>query len=225
MPNSALQRRGLAPLVATVRRRGRDLGKPTLMPENFVVPIVMMNEDQSCGPFQGTGFFAENKSLLVTRAHVIGNDQGSYAIRSRDHPDQLFRAKPLLIDRTADLACLAVDGYEAPHILPLASDEDIALNEIVCCFEYGTTVTAGTHISFAPANRIGNVTRFRTLTERYGTAGEHMLEMSFPALRGASGVPLLNKSHLTRYGASSQQIMRQNCFLPRSRKSSTRMAQ
>jgi hypothetical protein len=156
--------------------------KLSLVPEKFVVPIVVMNEDRSCGPFQGTGFFAENKSLLVTCAHVIGNDQGSYAICSRDHPDQLFRTKPLLVDRASDLACLTVDGYEAPHILPLASDEDIALNEIVCCFEYGTTVTAGTHISFAPANRMGNVTRFRTLTELYGTAG-----------RGASGAPIIEQ--------------------------------
>jgi hypothetical protein len=74
------------------------MGKLSLIPENFVVPIVVMNEDRSCGAFQGTGFFAENQSLLGTCAHLIGNDQGGYAICSRDHPDRLFRAKPLLID-------------------------------------------------------------------------------------------------------------------------------
>jgi S1-C subfamily serine protease len=153
----------------------------------------VMNEDGSCGPFLGTGFFAGKESLLVTCSHLISEKKARYAILSRDYPGRLFPAKPQLVDRDTDLACLAVDGYRAPHVLPLAADEDIALNEIVCCFEYGTTVTAGTHISISPASRMGNVTRYRTLTEQYRTAGDHMLELSFPALRGASGAPVIEQ--------------------------------
>ena len=39
---------------------------------------------------------------------------------------------------------------------------------------------------------MGNVTRFRNLQDKYGTKGEAMLELSFPALRGASGSPVVD---------------------------------
>jgi S1-C subfamily serine protease len=44
----------------------------------------------------------------------------------------------------------------------------------------------------SPATRLGNVTRSMAV-DFLGAAGEDALELSFPALRGASGSPVLNQ--------------------------------
>ena len=95
------------------------------------------------------------------------------------------------MDHASDLACLRVETYRPPYAFPLADDDEIILNQLVCAFEYGTTEVAGGHINFKPANRMGNVTRTLDLTDRFDRAGDRMLELSFPALLGASGAPIM----------------------------------
>ena len=89
------------------------------------------------------------------------------------------------------MACLKVPDYDPPYSFPLAEASEVILNEFVCAFEYGTTDVAGGHINFSPSNRLGNVTRTRNLTDNFGKAGDRMLELSFPALKGASGAPVI----------------------------------
>lgn len=160
-------------------------------PSDFVVPIVGMNEDGSCGPFLGSGVFATENAFLVTCDHVLEPWKGKYAV-SIQELNHLFVAEPLVRDEKHDLAVLIVPKYRPPHCVPLEEDSEITLNKIVICYEYGTTVTAGKHIEFSPANRLGNVTRIRDLQDRFKSAGDHMLELSFPALKGASGAPVMD---------------------------------
>lgn len=147
------------------------------------------------GPFLGTGFFTGKPPILVTCWHVLSNwKEQCYGISARDHPGKIFPADVIATDESKDLALLKVSEYSPSKTLELAEDKEITLNQIACCFEYGTTTTSGEDIDFSPANRVGNVVRLRNLTDRYKEAGENMLEMSFPALRGASGAPVMHSS-------------------------------
>lgn len=163
----------------------------TYSPSDFVVPIVGMNEDGSCGPFLGSGVFATESAFLVTCDHVLEPWKGKYAVAIQEL-NRLFVAELLVRDEKHDLAALRVPEYRPPHCVPLEKDSEISLNKIVICYEYGTTVTAGKQIDFSPANRLGNVTRIRDLRDRFKSAGDHMLELSFPALKGASGAPVMD---------------------------------
>ncbi|TWU51157.1 hypothetical protein Poly59_27470 [Rubripirellula reticaptiva] len=59
----------------------------------------------------------------------------------------------------------------------------------------GTTLTAGPRVEFNPATRLGNVTRTFAHHDMFGRSGETMLELSFPALKGASGSPVMAPGH------------------------------
>ena len=155
------------------------------------MPIVGLNEDKSCGPFLGSGVFVGEVPFLVTCDHVLNDLDKEYGV-AIESEKRLATATVLTRDAGIDLAILNIDDYNPPHSLPFEEDENIILNNIVMCFEYGTTVTAGNNIDFSPANRLGNVTRFRNLTDLYGKAGDYMLELSFPALKGASGAPIMS---------------------------------
>lgn len=75
--------------------------------------------------------------------------------------------------------------------LRLGFDEPIYTNSPVMSFEYGTTVFEEGRTLLSPATRVGNVTRIRDMTTRFGPAGRDALELSYPALRGASGAPVI----------------------------------
>jgi hypothetical protein len=162
-----------------------------IVPSLCVVPIVGLNDDGGCGPFLGTGFFAGERKRLVTCDHVLAKWDGAYGISAHEDAPRLYPSSPILRKSGVDLACLEVEEYAPEYAFPLEVDAAIILNQLVCCFEYGTTDVAGRRINFSPANRLGNVTRVLDLTERFGRAGSHMLEMSFPALGGASGAPVI----------------------------------
>ena len=82
----------------------------------------------------------------------------------------------------------------------MANDDDIKYNLPVVSTEYGTTRYKGSRIVLSPATRVGNVTRLITLSDLYGKAGEAMLELSFPALRGTSGAPVLSNDDFMLWG-------------------------
>lgn len=163
-----------------------------IVPSLFVVPIVGLNDNRDCGPFLGTGVFVGELKHLITCNHVLDKWKGKYGMTAHEDNPKFYEAEVLVRDMNSDLACLKVNEYTPPHSCPLADDNDIILNDFVCCFEYGTTIVAGNKINFSPANRLGNITRFRNMTDRYKLAGDHMLELSFPAMKGASGAPVMN---------------------------------
>ncbi len=162
-------------------------------PSDFVVPVLARHPDGSPGPFLGTGSFvgAGAGAKLLTCDHVLAQWHGSFGI-AIEETQHFFEASVVARDPATDLALLRVHGYAPPHSLEPLGDDVFGLNKIVLCFEYGTTIAAGAHIAFSPATRLGNVTRLRNLTDLYGAAGIEMLELSFPALKGASGAPIMD---------------------------------
>ncbi len=163
-----------------------------ILPES-IVPVLGYSQEEGYGPFLGTGSFVGKSPLLLTAAHVIGDGVKNFGICLNTGKSlEFFPAKIVKTDFEVDLALLVVQGYSPPYVLPLANDNEITLNNLVSCFEYGTTKICGANIEFSPANRIGNVTRIIDETAMYNTAGKDMLELSFPALKGASGAPVVN---------------------------------
>lgn len=162
-----------------------------IAPSLCAVPILGLHDDGGCGPFLGTGFFVGEQKRLVTCDHVLSGWDGDYGISAHEDIPCLYRATSLVRSEDMDLAVLDVEEYEPQYSFPLEDDKNIVLNQLVSCFEYGTTDVGGGHIKFSPANRLGNVTRIRDLRSQYRRAGDHMLELSFPALKGASGAPVI----------------------------------
>ena len=162
----------------------------TWTPSDFVVPVLGVHENGGNGPFLGSGVFVGEKATLVTCDHVLDGWKGEYGVVI-EAEDRLVRAKVITREPSTDLALLEVSDYCPIHTLAAEEEVNITLNDIVVCFEYGTTIVAGQLIHFSPANRLGNVTRFRNFSNLYGEAGNQMLELSFPAMKGASGAPIM----------------------------------
>lgn len=181
-----------------------------IIPSLCVVPIVGLHSDGSCGPFLGTGAFVGKNKYLVSCDHVLAEWDGSYGISAHEDKIRLYKANPIARDSNSDLACLSIEEYVPPFSFPMANDAEITPNQIICVFEYGTTEVAGTHINFTPSTRMGNVTRLRNLSDKFGKAGDHMLELSFPALKGASGAPvILRRSPFTLWGVINANVARE----------------
>jgi Trypsin-like peptidase domain len=156
-----------------------------------IVPVLGLHPDGGCGPFLGTGFFVLEDHHLLTCAHVLKPWKGAYGITAQEDPPRLYGAEPIAVDEKRDLALLRVKDYTPEKPLSLVDEPEVTLNKLVSCYECGTTVVAGGNINLCPAFRLGNVSRVRDLTSRFGPAGDDMLELSFPALKGASGAPVL----------------------------------
>ncbi len=156
------------------------------------MPIVAVRADGAIAQFLGTGAIAGNPPRLVTAYHVVRDWPGALAISVLPDYDRLYEAKVVRTNPDTDLALLDVSGYQVPNPIQLAEDDEIRTNVQAICFEYGTTRTEGHIINLAPATRLGNVTRELKLHSQFGAAGDEMLELSFPALRGASGSPVMS---------------------------------
>jgi len=169
-----------------------------------VVPIVTVLENEVTG-FLGTGKFVESnpqaitsdrivgsRQYLITAKHVVNNVNGTIAIVTVvDENLSVFPANLILSDRDLDLAVIDVSGYSpSPQATFYLAKEVSSLNDPVCCFEYGTTRQYGDRWDFDPAMRTGNITRILRELPGRPHAGDQVLELSFPALLGASGSPV-----------------------------------
>ncbi|HXQ33455.1 MAG TPA: serine protease [Anaerolineales bacterium] len=168
-------------------------------PIDYIVPIFAMDETPAISFFLGTGTFIGERPLLVTAYHVVKEWPGTFAITFMGDITRLYKANLLVSDEDTDLAILEVLGCTVQNAIQL-EENDIHPNQQVVCFEYGTTRTAGRAINLSPATRLGNVTRLVNLVDRFGKAGENALELSFPALRGASGAPVLSNNSFRLWG-------------------------
>jgi hypothetical protein len=161
-----------------------------ISPSEFVVPIFGKKKENDRWIFLGTGFFFGDPAYLATANHVLGNMYekiGIHIIDNRKFYYSSFVARQPKID----LAILKIENYQPPMSCKLAKDEDINFIHTIHSFEYGTTYELGESTVLSPATRMGNVTRTRNFQEKYGDGGDTMLELSFPALLGASGSPVV----------------------------------
>lgn len=155
-----------------------------------IVPLFAVDGANNIQRFLGSGSFVEEPTLLLTADHVLGDSTHRFAMVTMLDLARLYPATVVYRDKDRDVALLRVDGYEAPQPLELATDFPPP-NHHVVAFEYGTTRTIGGRTNLNPATRFGNVTRTVDVSFQYGTAGKDALELSFPALRGASGSPVM----------------------------------
>src|SRR5262249_39944508 len=169
-------------------------------PQESVVPILALDDSDHLKHFLGTGVFVGTRPFLVTAEHVVRDWSGQFAVAILPDIDRVAKATLIKKDKQVDLAVLEVPGYPAEKALQLASDDEIKLNYQIATFEYSTTRIIGEDIYLSPATRIGNVTRVFNLTDLYGKAGESALELSFPALGGASGAPVISNQNFRLWG-------------------------
>lgn len=162
-----------------------------MTPTQVILPLVSVNDRGKVSGFIGTGFFVGEESLFVTAAHNVEIENTRFGVIYVENLEQIFPAKVIYINKLSDVAILEIDGYKPDKRLDLLSNGEIYLNLPVFSFEYGTTVTRGREIKFSPAARVGNVTRSFGKLQLMGRELTDALEVSFPALRGASGAPLL----------------------------------
>ena len=161
-----------------------------ISPSEFVVPLFGLTKKEDKWIFLGTGFFFGKPPYLATADHVLGDMYrkiGVHIIEKQEFYSASFVARK----SDVDLAILKIEKYAPPFSCRLAKDEDISFTQAIYSYEYGTTQPLGEATILSPATRMGNVTRTRNLQDIYGEAGDTMLELSFPALRGASGAPVV----------------------------------
>lgn len=162
------------------------------MADYVSVPLIGFTTPKKTDAFLGSACFVDSGEYLVTAYHVVRDWKKRIGFTVPLVPPRMFEAKVVACDPAIDLALLKVDGYRPDNPFPLADPESIISNSLVACHEYGPTEVAGGVFRLEPATRLGNVTRIRDLRERFGKAGDDMLELSFPALRGASGAAVVH---------------------------------
>jgi Trypsin-like peptidase domain len=160
-------------------------------PRDVIVPIFAMEGTGNVRAFLGTGSFVGPRSYLLTADHVVRNCDYEIAITTMHDVKILYPATVIERDEQHDLALLEVPGYRPANPLAVRFDVQPSTNQSLLTFDYGTTISAGRNIHLAPATRIGHMTRMLDLRGHYGPAGVSALELSFPALRGASGAPVM----------------------------------
>lgn len=167
--------------------------------ERVVVPIFAI-DNPSGGPLPlGTGFFVRHGSgsVLITCNHVVEEAPGQLAIAILPDSNQLHVANVISGHPNVDLAVLEVPTYEPPHQgLTLGLTETHG-NLLVVCHEHSQSRREGTRTILSASARVGNITRslksfdLKLLGQKHGGQVE-ALELSFPALRGASGAPVMS---------------------------------
>jgi hypothetical protein len=163
-----------------------------LNPLSVIVPIFGVGAPDSNSRFLGTGSIVGDGSILLTADHVIRDWPYSLIIVTMlDTQKQYWQAEIIERDTAHDLVLLRVDQYRPENPLQPAFDSPLHANSPLMTFEYGTTIVAGDVITLEPATRLGHITRVRNLQDTLGAAGDAALELSWPALRGASGAPVV----------------------------------
>ncbi len=169
-------------------------------PADVIVPLSYRHPDEGLLVFSGTAFFLHDSGLLVTAAHCVEGHTGAFEIaagkgeRGPDGKAGVSRraAEVIVIDSDADLAILKVETYRPKEAIRLYPGDTVPSNHFVMTYEYSTTSVERGKFLLAPATRIGNVTRARNFPSSRSKAGHMALELSFPALKGASGAPVLH---------------------------------
>ena len=171
-----------------------------MRPLSAIVPVFAISGNKTIHAFLGTAAFVGARNQLLTAEHVIRGWNDDFGIVVPPDISTIHSAGLRKVDRGRDLALLETPNFEAELTLELAQSASINFNLQVVCLEYGTTRVSGRQINLSPATRLGNVTRTLDQTKLYGSAGKDMLELSFPALKGASGAPILSNASFELLG-------------------------
>jgi hypothetical protein len=167
-------------------------------PLKAVFPLIVATRDGLARLFLGTGFFIRGNGTFLTAKHVLdgvtlGNGESFAAVILPGGPT----AHPISDVRFAeqfDIALARVEGVD--DVLPLEiATEDAPINRDVLTVEFSGTESrpledGRTAMHFTPYYRKGHVicSYPSTYPEAVPTVCH---DLSFPALRGASGAPVI----------------------------------
>jgi hypothetical protein len=170
-------------------------------PDKAIIPIVKGRPDKKISELLGTGFFVSLDQALyvLTAKHVfegspLVNDEFYGYVFKAGEQIQVWSVPRWAVSRDYDVAAFESRPFDEAVPLPF-SDAQPPLNGDVICYEYShsrieTRVSGHTHVTFEPLAHKGNVMRIyeSTFPETVPTPS---FIVSFPALQGASGAPVV----------------------------------
>lgn len=140
--------------------------------------------------FFGSCFYVTHggKAWVCTAQHVIAGFSGKLIVVSqgKQYPAKLAKEDP-----ERDVAILEPEIQPGPISMSLSSSRQKAGNVPLIAYEYTTTEIKNGAFVLTPASRQGNCVRVVQMEDSFGLAGRDMLELSFPALKGASGAAVV----------------------------------
>jgi len=176
------------------------MGIPT-KPLKAIFPIVAMNQQ---GPysFLGTGFFLKKDGTFLTAKHVFtDNPLGAgeyYGIVFMHEGLSVHHVSNVRFSESFDIALgqaeieKIVDNIEHLEL----AEKDAPLNDDILTIEFSGTRTvtaeASREIRLTPSNHKGYVIRYYT-SDYPEAVPTKVLDLSFPALKGASGAPVIDE--------------------------------
>jgi hypothetical protein len=172
-----------------------------LHPERAIVPIVRSGPKYAVSQLLGTAFCLKTQSrhIWVTARHVFEmsplSEGEKYAIAFRNESSiRVLEVGQVSLSPTYDLATFDIEGFDEAQPLRLAS-QDPHLNSDVLAYEYSQTrieksTDGKLRVSFEPYSHKGHTVR-RFTSDYPEPVPTPSCLVSFPALQGASGAPLL----------------------------------
>lgn len=143
----------------------------------------------------GTGSIIADGTMVLTAEHVVRDYPGTlhFAV-IRDGRVQHFPLTVVEQDWRSDLALLRINGYRSADPVRVLLDAHVSYNSDLLMLEYAQTEVTEEGVFVLNPLRRGHKTRNVDADKRGPTAGIDALELSFPALKGAGGAPVVFES-------------------------------
>lgn len=172
-------------------------------PLRAIFPIlVAVKNSPRVREFLGTGFFVGADGTLLTAKHCLlglnlREDEEIVAIVMPDLPENLthWPISGVRCSPQFDIAVARAAGATDIEVLDIAT-RNPAINEDVVCVEFSGThselLSDGTRVkNLDYQNHKGHIVRSYTSSSSHEPVPTQSLDLSFPALRGASGAPAI----------------------------------
>jgi hypothetical protein len=195
----------------------------TFEPEKTIVPIIIASKDDPIQEILGTGcFIGTGKNLkILTAKHIFElceqDESLKYAfVLNTGKGIGVWAILKIVASQDYDIAICDIKHVE--EAVPLQfSKQQPALNSDVLCFEYSQTSIerkpgGGKHVSFQPLAHKGNIMRYfeSEYPEKIKTP---CFNTSFPALKGASGAPVIAHTENRNFYIAGMMVANQETHL------------
>ena len=168
-------------------------------PLNAIFPIVSLDSAGPTYSFLGTGFFVRADGTFMTAKHVVNVPSAAdITLLAVDTRGQIGThiVEDVRLSPDYDIGVGRIPTWEGPHPREL-SDTEPALNADLITLEFSQTSShlhpnGSLHLNLIFSARKGHVVRqYVTDSLPITPTPTHVLELSFPALKGASGAPVI----------------------------------
>ena len=161
---------------------------PRTIPWSFIFPLFEGTPDGTLERFRGTTFLVGSTRTLATAFHCVAGASLGLCIADMTDGNSVTHVELVATDEVSDLAVLSVTGLDDREPLNLGTSRELGLGTEVKTLEYSDTRIEDGKPVLSPATRMGYASRW----VRPAGASLELMEMSFPALLGASGAPIIN---------------------------------